>query len=186
MPARTGRYTDGMTQSLTDPAVLAVMGATPDDVRARLTKELDRFEAQLRTRQADWTRVQPGREWSPAQDAEHVILINDSIARGVALLLSDRELRPSPRAPGETTPDGRRVAPPHTRPSDTGLAWEDLDTRWAQSRAGLERTAADLRATPGRTLWHPFFGELDALDWMRMVAIHLNNHRKQLEASAAA
>ncbi|MFC6801424.1 DinB family protein [Deinococcus caeni] len=91
-----------------------------------------------------------------------------------------------PRAPGETTPDGRRVAPPHTRPSDTGLAWEDLDTRWAQSRAGLERTAADLRATPGRTLWHPFFGELDAMDWMRMVAIHLNNHRKQLEASAAA
>ena len=81
---------------------------------------------------------------------------------------------------------GRRVAPPHTRPSDTGLAWEDLDTRWAQSRAGLERAAAELRHTPGRTLWHPFFGELDAMDWMRMVAIHLNNHRKQLEASAAA
>ncbi|MCD0159368.1 DinB family protein, partial [Deinococcus sp. 6GRE01] len=66
------------------------------------------------------------------------------------------------------------------------LAWEDLDTRWAQSRAGLERAAAELRHTPGRTLWHPFFGELDAMDWMRMVAIHLNNHRKQLEASANA
>ncbi|ALW89862.1 DinB family protein [Deinococcus actinosclerus] len=173
-----------MTRPLSDPAVLATMGATPEDVRARLEREFDLLEAHLRTRRDDWTRTQPGRDWSPAQEAEHVLKINDSIARGVGLLLSERELRPTPQTPGELTPDGRRVAPPHTRPSETGLAWADLDGSWTQSRAGFLNVAAGLRATPGRTLWHPFFGELDALDWTRMVAAHLYQHRKALERSA--
>ncbi|GGL09072.1 DinB family protein [Deinococcus radiotolerans] len=173
-----------MTTSLHDPAALAVMGAGPDDVRARLDRELDLFEAHLRTRQGDWTQTQPGRDWSPAQEAEHVMKINDTIGRAVGLLLSERDLRPTPQIPGELTPDGRRIAPPHSRPSETGLAWEDLDAAWAQSRAGFLNVAAGLRATPGRTLWHPFFGELDALDWTRMVAAHLYQHRKALERSA--
>jgi len=177
-------YTARMTKPLLDPAALAPMGATPEDVRARLDRELDLFHAHLRTRQGDWTRTQPGRDWSPAQEAEHVLKINDSIARGVGLLLSERELRPMPQTPGELTPDGRRVAPPHTQPGDTGLAWDDLDATWTHSREGLSTVTGALRATPGRTLWHPFFGELDALDWTRMVAAHLYQHRKALERSA--
>ncbi|UBV42167.1 DinB family protein [Deinococcus taeanensis] len=173
-----------MTQTLTDRSVLAALGATPDDVRTRLHTELDRFEAHLHTRQADWTQVQPGRDWSPAQEAEHVLLINDGVARGVALLLSERELRPTPQVPGELTPDGRRIAPLHTRPSETGLAWTELDGRWVQSRTQLLQVVQNLRETPDRTLWHPYFGALDALDWTRMLAAHLRQHRQSLERSA--
>ncbi|MFC6661912.1 hypothetical protein [Deinococcus multiflagellatus] len=75
------------------------MGETPAAVHTRLRSELDAFEAHLRGRETDWTRVQPGRDWTPAQEAEHVALINESITRVLALLLSDREVRPAPRRP---------------------------------------------------------------------------------------
>ncbi|MBZ9715202.1 DinB family protein [Deinococcus multiflagellatus] len=175
-----------MTTPHLDRAALAPMGETPAAVHTRLRSELDAFEAHLRGRETDWTRVQPGRDWTPAQEAEHVALINESITRVLALLLSDREVRPAPQTPGELSPEGRRVAPPHTRPSETGLAWAEWPARWAQGRAALEAATADLRPTPGRTLWHPFFGELDALDWARMVAAHLAGHRRALERSAGA
>lgn len=177
-------YTGGMT-TLQDPAGLRALGATPDEARARLSKELDRLEAHLRTRQADWSRAQPGRDWSPAQDAEHIVLIDGSIARLLALLLSDRELTPTAQVPG-VLKDGKRQAPPFTVPSAEGLAWDSWETRWAEHRAALESVAARVRETPGRTMWHPFFGELDALDWLRMLAGHVRGHRVALEQSAAA
>ncbi|PTA67484.1 DinB family protein [Deinococcus arcticus] len=175
-----------MPVPLLDRAALAPMGDTPAAVRARLLSELDQFEAHLTQRQADWTRVQPGRDWTPAQDAEHVALINEAIARVLSLLLSERALRPAPQTPGDLTSDGRRRAPAAALPSDTGLPWAGWPARWAQGRAALEAATAGLRATPGRTLWHPFFGELDALDWARMVTAHLAGHRRALERSVRA
>ncbi|MFC4426311.1 DinB family protein [Deinococcus navajonensis] len=174
-----------MTEPLQDPAVLMAFGQTPAEVRERLSNELDRFEAQLRTRQADWTRVQPERDWSPAQEAEHVLLINEGITRLLALLLSSRELRAAPQTPG-VMKEGRRQAPPHTLPSAQGLAWAEMDGRWAEHRTRLEEAASQVRATPGRTMWHPFYGELDALDWLRMIVGHLYSHRRLLERSAGA
>lgn len=171
--------------TLQDPAGLRALGATPDEARARLTKEFDRLEAHLRARQADWTRTQPGRDWSPAQEAEHVVLIDMGIARLLGLLLSERELTPSAQVPG-TFRDGKRQTPPFAAPSADGLAWDTWETRWAEHRAAFEQVAAGVRETPGRTMWHPFFGELDALDWLRMVSGHARNHRLLLEQSAAA
>lgn len=171
--------------ALQDPAGLRALGATPDEARARLNTELDRLEAQLRTRQADWTRPQPGRDWSPAQEAEHVLLIDSGIARIIGLLLSERELMPTPQVPG-TLKDGKRQSPSSAVPSAEGLAWDTWESRWAEHRAAFGRVAAGVRETPGRTFWHPFFGELDALDWLRMVAGHARNHRLLLEQSAAA
>ncbi|ACO45373.1 DinB family protein [Deinococcus deserti] len=174
-----------MTQSLQDPAVLLAMGRTPDEVRARLAAELDAFENELRARQADWSRPQAGREWSPAQEAEHVLLINEGITRLVGLLMSERELRPLPQTPG-VLKDGKRQAPAHTLPSAEGLAWDELDSRWTQHRTRLEAAAAQVRDVPERTMWHPFYGELDALNWLRMVAGHLDSHRRLLKRSAGA
>lgn len=174
-----------MTQSMFDPAVLKAMGQTPEEVRTRLGVELDRFEAQLRSREADWTTTQPGREWSPAQEAEHVLKIDNSIVPLMRLLMSDKELRPMPQVPGEIV-DGKRQSPEALLPSDEGLPFAALDTTWAEHRQKLEEMATHVTETPGRTFWHQFFGEIDALDWLRMVAMHLRNHRKLLEESAAA
>ncbi|WP_022800189.1 DinB family protein [Deinococcus ficus] len=174
-----------MTKPLQDPGVLRAMGETPDDVRAGLVRELDALEAHLRTRQADWTRVQPGREWSPAQELEHVMKIGDSIVPLFRLLTSDRELRPTAQTPG-VLKDGRRQAPAPSLPSENGVAWADWEARWAAHRDALVAGAAGVRETPGRTYWHPFYGELDALDWLRMVSGHIRGHRELLERSATA
>ena len=166
-----------------DPAQLLALGTTPDEVRANLNAALDGLEAHLRERQADWTTTQPGREWSPAQEAEHVLLINESITGVMGLLLSDKPLREMPRTPG-VLKDGKRQAPPFSQPTAEGLGYADLDTRWAEGRARLSAVAAQVSETPGRTFWHPFFGDLDALNWLRMVAGHAASHLALLKKSA--
>lgn len=168
-----------------DPAVLLPFGETPEQVRASLSRELDAFAAQLRTRAQDWTATQPGREWSPAQEAEHVLKINAGITRVLGLLLSDRELRPTPQNPGRLV-GGKRQAPADSLPGAEGLRWDGWEQEWRAGREALETVAAGVRETPGRTFWHPYFGELDALDWLRMVAAHLHSHRRLLEQSAGA
>ncbi|MFC5847642.1 DinB family protein [Deinococcus petrolearius] len=170
--------------TLQDASVLRAMGETPDEVRARLSTELERFEAQLRRRRGDWTRPQPGRDWSPAQEAEHVLLIDTGVMRILGLLLSGREVQPMPQVPGALK-GGKRQSPASAVPSAEGLAWDTWEARWAEHRAALEQVAAGVRQTPDRTFWHPFFGELDALDWLRMVVGHARSHRKLLERSAA-
>ncbi len=174
-----------MTQAIFDASALLFVGKTPEEVRTRLGVELDRLEAQLRSRQADWNTVQPGRDWSPAQEAEHVMKIDNSIVPVLRLLLSDKELRPMPQVRGELK-DGKRQAPDFSMPSDEGLPFEALDTGWAEHRQKLQEMAARVEPTPGRTFWHQYLGELDALDWLRMVTLHLRSHRKLLEESAAA
>lgn len=167
---------------LQDPAVLRQFGTGPAEVQAALHAQLDAFEAELRTHESDWSATQPGREWSPAQEAEHVVKINTGITRLLALLLSDRELHPMPQTPG-VLKGGKRQAPAHSLPSETGLPWAGWETVWSEHRTALEAVAANVRETPGRTAWHPYFGELDALNWLRMVAAHLHNHRELLERS---
>ncbi|GGL83267.1 hypothetical protein GCM10010840_21250 [Deinococcus aerolatus] len=174
-----------MTEPMFDASALQFVGQTAEEVRTRLSVELDRLEAQLRGRQADWNTTQPGRDWSPAQEAEHVLKIDNSIVPIMRLLLSDKPLRPMPQVPGQLK-DGKRQAPDFTLPSETGLSFAALETEWAEHRRTLEETAARVEPTPGRTFWHQFLGELDALDWLRMITVHLRAHRKLLEASAAA
>lgn len=171
-----------MTNALQDPAVLRHFGQTPDEARTRLKAELDAFEQHLQKREADWTRTQPEREWSPAQEAEHVMKINDSITRVLGLLLSDKELRPVPQTVGELR-GGKRVAPAFSEPSAAGLSRQDWQTQWATHREALEKVAAGVRETPQRTFWHQYYGELDALNWLRMVNGHLYSHRQLLEKS---
>ena len=65
------------------------VGATPSEVTDRVKRELDLFWQHVQTRQGDWQQVQPGREWSPAQEVEHVMLISGAVTGVTRLLLSD-------------------------------------------------------------------------------------------------
>ena len=175
-------YTAVMPEAMFDPLVLRVFGETPEDVRRNLTRELDALESHLKSRQGDWTRTQPGREWSPAQDIEHIIAVGKGGSMAAKLLLSEKELRAFPQVKGELK-DGKRQSPEFARPSETGLAWETWQDAWAEHRQQLEGLAADLRETSGRKLWHPYFGEIDALDWVRSLVGHVRGHRELLEQS---
>lgn len=171
-----------MTTPLFNPADLQQFGHTVQDVQASIRHEAEAFGAHLRTRQADWGQVQAGRGWSPAQEAEHVIAIGDAASRAIRLLLSDKPLRPIPQVSGDLK-DGKRQAPAFSLPSPAGIAWDELDERWNAHQSALLALAAEIRPTPGRTFWHPYFGELDALDWLRTLAGHLRGHRQLLEGS---
>lgn len=162
-------------------AELRRLGGSGEEVAARLERELDAFERAVAGAQARWHVPLPGREWTAAQEAEHVLLVNESSARIAALLASDRPLRPVPRTPGEER-DGKRQAPEGTRPGP-GQPWEALAERHQAARAQLLALAAQAGDDPGRTFFHPFMGDLTALDWLRMAAYHIGHHRRQLEGA---
>lgn len=162
------------------PAVTPDLSATL--ARTELERELALLDAHLRSRHADWTQVLPGRAWSPAQEAEHALLIAEAGARAVRLLLSARPLRPVAHEPG-TLVDGQRQSPAFAVPGTEGLTWEALDGRWAAHVADLLSLAAQVRSTPDRVLWHPFLGELDAVGWLRSISAHTRHHREALQRS---
>ncbi|WP_019588773.1 DinB family protein [Deinococcus apachensis] len=163
-------------------AALRAMGDSPEEVRDRLARELGAFEAAVLAAQPQWHETLPFRAWTAAQESEHVILVNEGTARIVALLLSDRPLRPVPPVPGELV-EGRRQAPTGTRPGPD-QPWETLRERHATAREALLSHAPRATDDPGRRFFHPFMGEITALDWLRMAAFHIRHHRKQLQAAS--
>ncbi|MDL2345844.1 DinB family protein [Deinococcus sp. MIMF12] len=175
-----------MTQPQEDWAQAAAMlrrlGTTGDEVAARLKRELDAFEAAVTRSQDRWHERLPGREWTAAQEAEHVILVNESSARIAGLLASDRPLRAAPRDPGVEV-GGKRQAPEGTRPGPD-QPWDALAGRHAAVREQLLTLAERAGDAPERTFFHPFMGDLTALDWLRMAAYHVGHHRRQLETES--
>lgn len=149
---------------------------TPEVTAERLREELRAFGETVRAASAHWHTRLPEREWSPAQETEHVIRVNESTGRLIRLLLSDRELRAGPEQPG-VLKEGRRQAPPGLEPGEG----EELETLLERHRAAGE-VLAGLHAepNPARTYFHPFLGQLDALDWLRMTAWHMASHRRAL------
>ena len=162
--------------------LLRAFGQTPADVQSRLERELDAFERVVEAVQPHWNTTLPGREWTAAQESDHIIRVNAGTAKIAALLLSDKPLRPGDQTPG-TLLDGKRQAPAGLQPGPD-QAWADLSDAHAQTRAALLQAAAHAPETSERTFFHPFMGELTALDWLRMAAFHVRHHRKQLEKLA--
>lgn len=171
-----------MTQEQGDKTALLVLGETPTEVCRRLNLECQAFAEHVEQREQDWQKVQSGRDWSPAQEVEHVILTSHSVGRVIRLLLSDKELQPIPKISGQKK-DGKRQAPDMILPSREGLPWAEYKLRWQQSVQEFQDVAARVRSTPERTFWHPFLGDLDALEWLRMNTWHIGHHRQLMEQS---
>ncbi|WP_034387643.1 DinB family protein [Deinococcus sp. YIM 77859] len=163
-------------------ALLRATYPTPEGLSAQLEREFAALAQTMRAAAPHWHTPMPGRTWSPAQEAEHTILVNEGTGRVVRLLLSERPLRPVPLEPGRTA-QGKRLAPPGTEPGP-GEALETLLERHAA--AGPLLSGARAAPNPERTFPHPFLGELDALDWLRMAAWHTRHHRQAIERGLAA
>lgn len=72
-------------------AELHALYPTAEVVADRLRRELDAFEQTMREAETVWDRQMPNREWSPAQEAEHVILVNEGTVRVVRPPSIDRK-----------------------------------------------------------------------------------------------
>ena len=160
--------------------MLTAFGETPEQISAELHKALERFQVALPECQGHWLiSPAPGR-WSPAQVTEHVLMVNEAVAEIAVQLLSQTPRLPPPSAPGQVI-GGKRVSPERLEPGQ-GAAWTEFAGRWQAARERLVAAAARLQdADPSKRYAHPFLGEIDAHDWLRMATFHTRHHRKQLE-----
>ena len=166
-------------------AWLRAYGKTPPEVAERLERELTAYAETAQRGAPHWHTLMPGRTWTPAQESEHVILVNEGSAKVARLLNSDKALRPTPQPHIEADAQGRRAAPPGTVPGE-GQAWSELQPRHAAALEYLQAAARQAPEASERRFWHGAMGDLTALDWLRMAAYHTRHHRKKLEAGLAA
>lgn len=132
--------------------------------------------------------------WSIGEVLHHLALTHEATAKLMSILLRRTEEESVPRDPN---PDGsavsaidgvvpgvdegkapapERVAPRSYLPPDAALA------RLEASRRRLEATVAELSAFDLSSLRfpHPFFGELDAYQWLLVTGWHEHRHTKQI------
>ncbi|KGQ22019.1 DinB family protein [Thermus filiformis] len=163
---------------------LEAYGSTKEEVLARLAESRARLLRVLDLEEA--VLAQPVREgaWSPLMFMEHVALVEESTARVQAVFPSgsNRRLRrlaqgealpPVPARPGEVV-EGRPQAPEGVRPQ--GLSREEVRALLERTRAFLLEEARGLDEAQPHTFFHPFFGELSALGWLRAAAYHEAHH----------
>lgn len=158
-------------------ASLSAVYPTPEALITGMRQELTAFEATMRGAAPYWNTRMPGRDWTPAQEADHTIIINEGTGRLVRLLLSDKPLREPPQEPG-VTEGGRRLAPASTLPGPD----QPLETLLARHAATYALLEVHAEPDPERTFYHPFMGKIGALDWLRMAAYQTRHHRLSLQA----
>ena len=165
---------------MVDPRLLERFGRDPAGAKAALGREFAAFEALPAALADGWFVPRAPGAWSAAQTTEHVLKTNVRMSKTLRLLRQNGPLPEPSRTPG-TLKDGKPQAPVLSLPGD-GLAWAALEPGWLEMR---EQFLAELEATQtwrGQTRFHPFFGDLDALGWVRAAALHMAHHRRQLAA----
>jgi hypothetical protein len=134
--------------------------------------------------------------WSPAHHLHHVALANAHIFSD----LSKAAEAETPDAPeGRINamglkiltlgriPRGRGRAPREVSPPDD-LARAGFEAAHARSRSAFEALEPHLDALPGlkARMRHPFFGKLNAPQWLRFLLVHTRHHLAIIEDVAKA
>ncbi len=124
--------------------------------------------------------------WSPAHHLHHVALANEHIFSDLAKAARAE----TPDAPEDRInamglailtvgriPRGRGKAPREVSPPDD-LARAGFEAAHARSRSAFEALEPYLDALPAleARMRHPFFGMLNAPQWLRFVLIHTRHH----------
>lgn len=144
----------------------------------------------LRLSDEEWLAPRSGGGWSPAAITEHLILAYDvalrqisggegatpivgpiraTLLRWVLLphILFHRTL-PKTRAPRETHPEGVSGPP------------EAAVQRLRETAARFEQLALDPVRISARSLHHPYFGCITSFQFLRLSAVHIEHHGRQL------
>lgn len=152
---------------------------------ASLARSRGSLVALLREADPAWLAAPLGEgAWTPLMVAEHVALVEETTARVLRRLrriAMGESLPPVPFVPGEVR-EGRPQAPEAVRPRG-GLDLEQVLLLLARARAFLLEEAAQVPPQGSATFPHPFFGELDALGWVRAAAHHEAHHLRALQGA---
>jgi len=160
---------------------LTRFGKGPEAAREAFVRQADALTALVPRLEARWTEPLVG-AWSPAEVFEHVMKVNVGMSKTLHLLRRDAPLPEQKRVPGALR-EGKAQSPPFALPG-APKPWAALEPDWRETRG---RFLAEIDATRdwhGRTFFHPYFGDLDALGWVQAAALHMAHHRKQLSGHA--
>lgn len=145
----------------------------------RLHQEIRRFQDTVIHSQDHWLVARAEGAWSPAQIAEHVMLISKSMAQ-VLRAYQAPEMPTFPRLPASYV-NGKKQSPAYALPGE-GKPWSELEPDWVKTHIRLVQAAEGVTNWQDqRTVHHPYFGDLNALEWLQMATFHLIHHRRQIQ-----
>jgi hypothetical protein len=141
---------------------------------------------------AEWERPLGEGKWSPAETAQHLIVVFEKLTNelgggpsvrflvpwwkrvAIRRLFLGRMLR------GEWWP---RViqAPPEAHPEPPLPSRRDATVRLREAADAFERAIRDGCANGGGAVTHPYLGTLEGPVALRFFALHMKHHRRQLE-----
>lgn len=138
--------------------------------------------------------------WSIGEVLQHLALAHEATAKLMANLLRRAREEDAPRDPepagsmltaiDDVVPgveEGKAPAPERVTPRSY-VAPEESLARLDASRRRLEETVGELSAFDLRGLRfpHPFFGELDAYQWLLVTGWHERRHARQIDRIRAS
>ena len=153
-----------------------------------------RFAASLSTLSAAQANFRPADDrWTIAEIAEHVSIVNDGFLRITHKLLKQAEAASKPPKPelnlgptslnekGEQHP-AKFSAPDRVKPQGGGTI-EGALAKMRETLDGFVLIQARIEATDlsDEKFPHPALGDINAYQWMILLAEHLDRHRLQIE-----
>lgn len=165
-----------------------ILGRTEED-RAGLLRSVEDLGS------AQWDYRPDEGAWSIADVLHHLTLAHEATAKLMSIMLrrtSEEAIPPDPDpdrslldsiqdvVPGEE--EGKAIAPDRVTPKSY-LAPDEARARLEASRRQLVETVEKLSPFDlGKvTFPHPFFGELDAYQWLLVTGWHERRHTRQIE-----
>jgi hypothetical protein len=142
--------------------------------------------------EADWLRTRPGGKWSAAQTTEHLSLAYEAtlremrgegsmrprVGRLMQLLLRSILL---PHMLFHRTFPIRASAPREVRPQRTEADRAAALKRLVALADRFEAAVREIQPDETRRFNHPYFGAISTLKALRLTAVHIEHHRRQLE-----
>lgn len=151
----------------------------------RLITDIERLE------DAAWLRAPAPEKWCPGQIAEHLVLSYDALlselAGGHGMRLRGSwgrrlwiRLRYLPMVLRQGRMPSGAPAVREVRPSEPPRPRVLVVEALRERAARFDRELTRAFEAGGRRLTHPFFGSLRPPQALKLVAVHLEHHRKQL------
>jgi hypothetical protein len=171
-------------------------------------QELTDYVAGVRAELTDWVHATapeallrtPGEgKWSATQVIQHLGKVEGSVTKALEGMFAQALAEGFPADPADSSVlgaldkyrvvdrSGRRLdAPPPFHPD----AIPDFDANWNSLLAVRQQTLAAYGTVDGRDLTriafpHPFFGPLNAYEWLLLVGQHERRHLDQMQEAAA-
>lgn len=170
---------------------VAEIYAATDDAHARLVDSIAHLSAG-----DEQLRFAP-EQWSIAEIVEHVAIVEGHIAKLAGMMLHQAASAGAPPAPhrdGRITPISieeeiaqslreKYEAPATARPRG-GVAIADSLARIERAREIFSELRPRIEAIDGASVSypHPIFGPFNLYQWLVMVGVHKDRHRRQIEA----